>query len=609
MVRQTAVHVSGADPQVCFEVVDHGDMVLAGLTKLRDMKQLFDVVLVVENERLPAHRVVLASCSDYFRAMFTDGLLECQLDEIRLIGVTAAGMRALIDFAYSSRIDINEDNVEDVLCAANHVQLIPVVEACVNFLKSHLSLSCCVDLLNIAELFTLHDLKDFTYKYICKNLATFGVSSEFLQLSFSQLETLLDMDYPVNCSECDVLSFVIGWIVHHHGYTWNEIGKILDKINRLSVDHQDLPNIPNFCDFDRLCIENESFKLFASSLDLNQMSVNDKGLVPGLVNIRGFHESVVVCGGFKPGLGMSNSVQWYDGVSGKMQSLTTVPHVEQCNFGVSVMENKLFIVGGCYNDDQMEEIVHGFGFCYDPAKNVWKNIPPMNMERCRFYLGTVGSKLFAIGGDPSASMDTGDFAHCECFDLETQTWQEIAPLPGNRMEHAGTALDNCLYVSGGVQDSEGPVFNTFFKYDIETNMWLQLPSMLTARADHTMFAFQRNIYVIGGWFEDSVTHQRVMANTVDCFDLDKGQWMVIASFPSPRLFASYTLHGDKIVIIGGWLNGDCQMKCNTVEMLDLPSLIWGEGPESEGRGTTGGLEVWEHAACCLWVPMSVLDNQ
>jgi len=39
--------------------------------------------------------------------MFTDGLLECDLDEIRMNGVTATGMTALIDFAYSSHIDIN----------------------------------------------------------------------------------------------------------------------------------------------------------------------------------------------------------------------------------------------------------------------------------------------------------------------------------------------------------------------------------------------------------------------------------------------------------------------------------------------------------------------
>ena len=47
--------------------------------------------------------------------MFTDGLMECQLDEICLNGVTSNGMRNLIDFAYSSKIDIDagKDNLRN----------------------------------------------------------------------------------------------------------------------------------------------------------------------------------------------------------------------------------------------------------------------------------------------------------------------------------------------------------------------------------------------------------------------------------------------------------------------------------------------------------------
>ena len=42
--------------------------------------------------------------------MFTDDLLESQLDEIHLNGVTALGMKKLINFAYSSKIVIDAGN-------------------------------------------------------------------------------------------------------------------------------------------------------------------------------------------------------------------------------------------------------------------------------------------------------------------------------------------------------------------------------------------------------------------------------------------------------------------------------------------------------------------
>lgn len=492
-------------------------------------------------------------------------------------------------------------NVDHVLCAANHIQLVPVIEACVDFLQSHIMLINCLDVLNTAELFTLDHLKTFVYKYISKNFLEFGMSKEFLRLTTSQLETLLDLNYPVNCTECEVLSVLIGWIVHHYGFNPTGASNILTKLQFTNLNWSDIENIPNFRDLEKLIECNKTDVVLQGFRDqvLNEPSKS----VPGLINLRGYEETVVICGGFRPGQGMTNSVQCYNKSNGILKTLTCVPHIEQCNFGTSVINNKLYVVGGCYNDDQMEEFVHGFGFCFDPTRNAWQNIAPMNTERCRFYLGAVGNKLYAIGGDPAASMETGEFAQCECYDLETRRWQRIAALPGNRMEHAGTRVGDNLYISGGLQDPEGPVFNSFWKYETSTDMWVELPPLLTPRADHGMFTYEGRIYVIGGWYEDDLTHQRVMANTVDCFDLEKGQWEVIGQVESPRLYATYNVHEGQVVVIGGWLNGDCQRKCNTVDVFDLHSLTW-----SQGHGGHASQEVWEHTSCTMYLPTGLYWN-
>jgi N-acetylneuraminic acid mutarotase len=432
------------------------------------------------------------------------------------------------------------------------------------------------------------------------------MTAEFYKLSDSQLENLLHLNYPVDCAESDVLSAVIGWLVQHHGHSPDIAAKYLSMINFSSMTLEDVRGIPNISDLD---------KMLDSELDCAKLKnlladiPNTSALVPGLINFRGYQESVIVCGGFRPGKGMNNNIESYDITTGKMQYLTHVPHVDQCNSGITVTKNKLYVIGGCYNDDHMEEFIHGYGFCFDPAKDKWEIIAPMLMERCRFYLGSVQDKLYAIGGDPSASTGTAEFAQCECYDLESKRWQPIAPLPGNRMEHAGTVLDGNIYISGGLQDQEGPVFNTFFKYDTSSDLWMQLPAMPSARADHSMFSYSGKIYVIGGWYDDDLSHQRIMASTIDCFDFNRGRWETIADVPSPRLFATYTLKQGKVIIMGGWLNGDCQRKCSQVDIFDIETLTWVDETNRNQQNTCDTQEIWEHACCTMYVPTCAITDK
>ena len=52
----------------------HAKSILTTMNNLRKTDTLCDVCLRVEEKDFPAHRIVLAACSDYFRAMFTHGV-------------------------------------------------------------------------------------------------------------------------------------------------------------------------------------------------------------------------------------------------------------------------------------------------------------------------------------------------------------------------------------------------------------------------------------------------------------------------------------------------------------------------------------------------------
>lgn len=62
-------------------------------------------------------RVVLSACSPYFRAMFTGELAESRQTEITIRDIDEHAMGILIEFCYTSKIVIDETNVQTLLPA------------------------------------------------------------------------------------------------------------------------------------------------------------------------------------------------------------------------------------------------------------------------------------------------------------------------------------------------------------------------------------------------------------------------------------------------------------------------------------------------------------
>ena len=196
----------------------------AELDSLRSSEKLCDVVLVADGDRLPAHRVILASISPYFCAMFTGEMAESRKKEIVLNGVDPCVLKSLVDYAYTACIELTDGNVEDLLSAASALQFDEVKEVASQFLLRRLDAENCLGIKRFAEVHGCERLHSAAEAYATHRFTDVREREEFLGLSLQEVADFLSSDRLNIGAEYEVFEAALMWLNHkqdermHHLY-------------------------------------------------------------------------------------------------------------------------------------------------------------------------------------------------------------------------------------------------------------------------------------------------------------------------------------------------------------------------------------------------------
>jgi len=163
-----------------YTLEDHTKQAFGIMNELRLSQQLCDVTLQVKYQDAPAaqfmaHKVVLASSSPVFKAMFTNGLREQGMEVVSIEGIHPKVMERLIEFAYTASISMGEKCVLHVMNGAVMYQIDSVVRACSDFLVQQLDPSNAIGIANFAEQIGCTELHQHAREYIYMH---FGEVSE-----------------------------------------------------------------------------------------------------------------------------------------------------------------------------------------------------------------------------------------------------------------------------------------------------------------------------------------------------------------------------------------------------------------------------------------------
>ncbi|XP_041636921.1 POZ-, AT hook-, and zinc finger-containing protein 1 isoform X2 [Cheilinus undulatus] len=120
-----------------YQVSKHSAEMLHNLNVQRkDGGRFCDVVLRVGEESFPAHKAVLAACSEYFESVFSrqsEG--DSDAKELEMHTISPKVFKDVLDFAYTSRIVVRLECFPELMTAAKFLLMRSVIEICQEVIK------------------------------------------------------------------------------------------------------------------------------------------------------------------------------------------------------------------------------------------------------------------------------------------------------------------------------------------------------------------------------------------------------------------------------------------------------------------------------------------
>ncbi|XP_068608477.1 kelch repeat and BTB domain-containing protein 11 [Brachionichthys hirsutus] len=121
-----------------------------------------DLVIEVGGQKINAHKSVLAEKSDYFRARLSRDILKVK-------GVSYKTLSTLIDYVYTSQMNVGKDSVIDVITGAKILQIPCAVQAAMDSMSAQVTPENCYEILSIAKKQRLSELKETAYGFMSDN--------------------------------------------------------------------------------------------------------------------------------------------------------------------------------------------------------------------------------------------------------------------------------------------------------------------------------------------------------------------------------------------------------------------------------------------------------
>ncbi|XP_032216609.1 kelch-like protein 17 isoform X3 [Mustela erminea] len=447
------------------------------MSRMRQRGLLCDIVLHVAAKEIRAHKVVLASCSPYFHAMFTNEMSESRQTHVTLHDIDPQALDQLVQFAYTAEIVVGEGNVQTLLPAASLLQLNGVRDACCKFLLSQLDPSNCLGIRGFADTHSCSDLLKAAHRYVLQHFVDVAKTEEFMLLPLKQVLELVSSDSLNVPSEEDVYRAVLSWVKHDVDARRQHVPRLMKcvRLPLLSRDfllgHVDAESlVRHHPDCKDLLIEALKFHLLPEQRGVLGTSRTRprrcEGAGPVLFAVGGGSLFAI-----------HGDCEAYDTRTDRWHVVASMS-TRRARVGVAAVGNRLYAVGGAER--------------YDPLTGTWTSIAAMSTRRRYVRVAMLDGNLYAVGGYDSSS----HLATVEKYEPQVNAWTPVASMLSRRSSAGVAVLEGALYVAGGNDGTS--CLNSVERYSPKAGAWESVAPMNIRRSTHDLVAMDGWLYAVGG---------------------------------------------------------------------------------------------------------------
>ncbi|OCT96961.1 kelch-like protein 2 [Xenopus laevis] len=525
------------------------------MNELRSQNLLCDVTIVAEDVEIAAHKVVLASCSPYFHAMFTGEMSESRAKRVRIKEVDGWTLKMLVDYVYTAEIKVTEENVQVLLPAAGLLQLQDVKKTCCEFLESQLHPSNCLGIRAFADMHACTDLLNQANGYAEQHFSDIVTGEEFLNLGIEQVCSLIASDKLTVISEEKVFEAVIVWVNHDTEVRQEHMSHLMEHVRLplLSRDYlvqrvEEETLVKNSSACKDYLIEAMKYHLLPGDQRTLIKSARTRQRTPVSMP-----KLMVVVGGQAPKA--IRSVECYDFKEEQWHQVAELPS-RRCRSGVVYMSGHVFAVGG-FNGSLRVRTVDS----YDPVKDQWTSVANMQDRRSTLGAAVLNGLLYAVGGfDGSTGLAT-----VEAYNMKANEWFHVAPMNTRRSSVGVGVVGGMLYAVGGYDGASRQCLSTVECYNPSTNEWSYITEMGTRRSGAGVGVLNGLLYAVGG--HDGP----LVRKSVEVFDPSTNTWKQVADMNMCRRNAGVCAVEGMIYVVGGD-DGSCNLA--SVEYYNSATDKW-----------------------------------